>query len=109
MTQVTIRKNAAGDITGFSVEGHVDFRLEGNDVLCAAVSTLVSHTIGMICEFTDDACENTVDEEKPEVVFNLTVESPSRESRLALNSFESSIYDLAEAHPDNISLVYKEV
>lgn len=92
-------------ITGFSISGHVDFSLIGNDILCAAVSTLVSHTIGSIQEFTSDACENIVDEDTPKVVFRLPDEI-SDTSKVLLNAFASSIDDLAFAHPSNITVEY---
>lgn len=109
MTEVTIYKDANGEIAGFELHGHADFNLTGEDVLCAAVSTLVSHTIGAINEFTSDACENTVDEATPKVLFKLTDDSPSAESRMMLNAFESSIADLADAHPENITMIIREV
>ena len=69
MNKIIFFRNNNGHIKRFEVSGHTDFDLNGSDVLCAAVSTLVSHTIGSVQEFTDEPCINIVDEDIPKVVF----------------------------------------
>ena len=108
MTNIVFYKNEKKQISGFEIVGHTDFGLSGTDVLCAAISTLCSHTIGSIQEFTNEPCENIVDEETPRVIFKLTDSELSSESQLFLEAFASSADDLAFAHPDNITVDYKE-
>ena len=109
MTRITIYNDIDNEIVGFRADGHADYNLSGQDVLCAAVSTLVSHTIGAINEFTSDACENIVDEINAGVSFKLTADNPSRESKVLLNAFASSIDELAYSNPNHISITFKEV
>ncbi|MDU0938945.1 MAG: ribosomal-processing cysteine protease Prp [Clostridiales bacterium] len=108
MTNIVFYKNKNDQMSGFDISGHTDFALSGSDVLCAAVSALCSHTIGSIQEFTNEPCENIVDETAPKVIFRLTEPDLSDESQLFLESFASSADDLAFAHPDNITVEYKE-
>ena len=48
MTNVEFFIDNDNKIYSFKVTGHVDFALDGDDALCAAISTLVSHTIGQV-------------------------------------------------------------
>lgn len=107
MTEIVIYRNERNYLVGFEVSGHTDYKLDGDDILCACISTLCSHTMGAISEFCRDACENTVDEKIPKLKFFITDEKPSKESELFLLSFASSIEDLEIAYPDNIKLTYK--
>ncbi len=111
MTKITFYRNSSNHIKKFEVTGHTDFHLSGSDVLCAAISTLVSHTIGSVQEFTSEPCINTVDEDKPCVVFELTApdEELTDESSMFLEAFASSADDLAYAHPDNVVTEYRDI
>ena len=109
MNKIIFFRNNNGHIKRFEVSGHTDFDLNGSDVLCAAVSTLVSHTIGSVQEFTDEPCINIVDEDIPKVVFEVSVDDPAPECSMLLEAFSSSVDDLAYSHPDNIKVVYEEI
>ena len=108
MTNVEFFIDNDNKIYSFKVTGHVDFALDGDDALCAAISTLVSHTIGQIHEFTDAPCENIVDEDIPMVVFKLTGDEISDLSYIFMESLASSVDDLAMMHPDYIKVSYTE-
>ena len=113
MTNVEFFIDNDNKIYSFKVTGHVDFALDGDDALCAAISTLVSHTIGQVHEFTDDPCENIVDEDIPMVVFKLHPPSglPPAGGDLSyifMESLASSVDDLAMMHPDYIKVSYTE-
>ena len=111
MTKIVVYRNKDERIKKFEITGHTDFDLSGSDVLCAAVSTLVSHTIGSVQEFTNEPCINTVDEQAPKVVFELTApdDELTKESGMLLEAFASSADDLAFAHPDNLVTEYRSV
>ena len=45
MTKITVRKTVGGDYTGFTCIGHSRFANAGSDIVCAAISVLVTNTI----------------------------------------------------------------
>lgn len=109
MTEIIFFKNKKNNIQKFEVKGHADLDIEGKDVLCAALSTLASHTIGAIQEFTDEPCLNTCDEENAKVVFSLSEEEPCVIARCFLEAFASSSEELAFVYPDNLKVEYKDI
>ena len=48
MTHVTIYTNQENAFTGFLCEGHAGYANEGEDIVCAGISTLVINTINSI-------------------------------------------------------------
>lgn len=109
MTEIIFYKNNKKVIKKFEVKGHADLNIEGKDVLCAAVSTLASHTIGAIQEFTGEPCENTVDEGNAKVVFCVSSDEPCEIAKTFLDAFASSAEELAYVYPDNLKVDYKEI
>lgn len=109
MTECVFTENNNNDIKSFEIKGHTGFDIEGQDVLCAAVSALVSHTIGAIHEFSNAACANIVDEDKPSVTFTLTDETGDKNAQLLLKALASSLEDLEFKYPEKIKVEYKEI
>ena len=109
MTEIIFFKNNKEQIKKFEVKGHADLDIKGKDVLCAAVSTLASHTIGAIQEFTNEPCMNTIDEENAKVIFSLSEDEACEIASAFLNAFASSSEELAYVYPENIKVVYKEI
>ena len=48
MTHITIYRNQENAFTGFLCEGHAGYADEGEDIVCAGISTLVINTINSI-------------------------------------------------------------
>ena len=109
MTECVFTENNKKDIKSFEIKGHTGFDIEGQDVLCAAVSALVSHTIGAIHEFSGVACANLVDEDKPSVTFTLTDDTGEAHAQLFLKALASSLEDLEFKYPEKIKVEYKEI
>lgn len=109
MTECIFTENRKGDINSFEICGHTGFDIEGKDVLCAAVSALVSHTIGAIHEFSHVACSNVVDEDKPSVTFSLTDGAEDVTARLFLRALLSSLEDLEFKFPNEIKVIINTV
>ena len=105
MTECIFKKNNNNDISEFEISGHTGFEIEGRDVLCAAVSALVSHTIGAIHELSDVACINIVDEDKPSVTFKLTDNTDDETAQLFLKALFSSMEDLEYKFPKEIKVI----
>ena len=68
MTHITIYRNQENAFTGFLCEGHAGYADEGEDIVCAGISTLVINTINAVELLTDttiladaDEAEGTID------------------------------------------------
>lgn len=108
MTECIFTQNKSKNIKEFEITGHTGFDIEGKDVLCAAVSALVSHTIGSIHEFSDVACANLVDDKKPSVTFILTENEDDEYAQLFLKSLASSLEELEFKYPKEIKVLFKD-
>lgn len=108
MTKCIFRENKNKDIAEFEIYGHTGFDIEGKDVLCAAVSTLVSHTIGAVHEFSGVACNNLVDKEKPSVTFTITDGAEDDVAQVFMKALASSLEDLEVHYPEEIKVVFEE-
>lgn len=93
---------------GFSVKGHTGFAETGEDIVCAAVSALTSHTIGSIESLAGDACDYKVREEPPLVTFTFR-DVPSEAGKLFLKAFKMSMQDLEGAYGENIRVSTKKL
>ena len=54
MISVTVFQNSNKEYTGFKVNGHSDYAESGSDIVCAAVSILVTNTINALEIYTTD-------------------------------------------------------
>lgn len=48
MTTITIYKSDKGSYTGFTCNGHAGFSVSGKDIVCAAISILVTTTVNSL-------------------------------------------------------------
>ena len=114
MINITIYNNIMHQCIGFDVEGHAGYAQRGNDVVCAAVSTLVINTINSIERLTSDKTSCTQDEEKGIIEYRL--ESPiSHEADILIRSMIFGLQDIQDDENYNskfnsyIDITYEEV
>ncbi len=50
MIKVTVRYDLAGQPTGFSCRGHAGYQTDGEDIICAAVTTLAATLISSLTD-----------------------------------------------------------
>ena len=62
MTTITIYKSSQGSYKGFTCKGHADFAYSGKDIVCAAISMLVTNTINSIEELLHEEVQIEADE-----------------------------------------------
>ena len=93
-------------ITGFTVRGHSGYAPEGEDIVCAAVSSAVQLTANGITEVLHCPAEVSVEEN---AVTLRTSGQPSRETEAFLDAFRLHMEVLAEEYPSFIQLRYMEV
>ncbi len=56
---------------GFVASGHADYADEGEDIICAAISVLITNTINAIAEINHEEIQFSCDEESAYIAFNL--------------------------------------
>ena len=83
------------------VLGHSGYAPPGQDIVCAAVSTLTQGLIASIEGLTGDRPDYTI----APGVFILKIGDLSEKSKLLVDSFFVGIYGVTSAHPDYVRLV----
>ena len=110
MTKGTFYQNRNGRITGFEARDHSGYAEAGEDIVCAAVSALVIHTVNSLDRFTEDQTEESSDPEK--AVIRVRVKGiPSDGAELLLRALASTLSDMQEeeSYQDFIDVNFVEV
>jgi uncharacterized protein YsxB (DUF464 family) len=110
MTRVTFYQNRNGHLTGFRAADHAGYAETGEDIVCAAVSALVIHTINSIERFTSQKTESSADEEEAVILFSLKGEMNS-DAQLLLKSLAQTLSDMQEeeSYRDFVDVNFMEV
>lgn len=94
-----------GRLIGFSVRGHAGFAPEGEDIVCAAVSSAVELTANGITEILGaDACVQAPAE--GEISFRLAQGSP--EAEWFLRALQLQLELIAEDYPEYVRVISPE-
>ena len=72
-------------VTGFRTEGHAEYARHGKDIVCAAVSMLVTNTINSVEALTSDVFSYDEDEKKGRMEFRI-ISEPTPETKILLKS-----------------------
>lgn len=99
--------NKAGSILGFNVSGHSGYNLNGNDIVCAAVSSacyMVANTIIDILNI--DAKVNIHNNGKMILTID---ENDTHKCNDILLGLKIHLIALEEQYPENINVNYTEV
>jgi hypothetical protein len=89
---VFYRQNGA--MNGFSVSGHAGYGTEGNDIVCAAVSSSVMLVCNTITDYFKARTNVSVEENR----ITLRLEENDEASRKLLESFYKHMEIIAEGH-----------
>jgi len=110
MTEITFYRNSDGDLTGFRADGHAGYADEGEDIVCAAISALVTNTVNSIEAFTDDEPDLDIDEEEAYIDLSF-FEAPGEKAQLLLKSLALGLEDIqsSEEAGGYIEVIYQEV
>lgn len=95
MIEVSVQKDE------IRVLGHSGYAPPGQDIVCAAVSTLTQGLIASIEGLTGDRPDYTI----APGVFILKIKNLSEKSKLLVDSFFQGICGVASTHPDYVRLV----
>ncbi|WP_425446591.1 ribosomal-processing cysteine protease Prp [Dethiothermospora halolimnae] len=115
MTEIKILKSDAQSIVGYSLNGHTGYGVEGQDILCAAISTLSQTTLialNEVCDIDEDKINYRIDEKTGflSVIIPTNMDYQTMEkAQIVFRTMEVGIKSLIEVYPDYITLEYGEV
>lgn len=85
-----------------SVEGHAEYAPIGEDIVCAAVSTLTQAFVASVEELTNDNLKAEFGAGKALIQYE---ENLSRDAQLLRDSFLLGVRMVAEAYPENVQIL----
>ena len=107
MTRVTFTKGENFVYDRIRTEGHSGYGEEGDDIVCAAISSATELTVNMLEQFSVDI-DVEVDEETPSVLVIVLDGDNNRKKkdviRNIIEGYKGYITDLAEAYPEFIEI-----
>jgi len=107
MTSIFIKKNANGEITDFTADGHAEYGVEGEDIVCAAVSSIIqTAALGIIMKAGVQA-KLTRDDKKGYFKLELpngVTAAQRHDCNVILDTMVLGLGDLAENYSDFIEL-----
>ena len=107
MINVTIyKKNEL--YSGIKLSGHSGYAPEGEDIVCAAVSSLSINTLNSIEVLTSDKFYENVDETRGFIEFHLT-EEISHDAQILMLSLILGLQSVAKSNRKYIKLTLEEV
>ena len=89
-----------GLIERLSIKGHADYDTLGKDIVCAAVSSIVTTTINSILALTEDGIKYDTQDGN----VSITVVSDSQVVQKLLNVMLNMLKELASDYPKNIKI-----
>lgn len=105
MIQVQVRRDLHGRIRHFSVRGHADYAEHGQDLLCAAISSLVQNGVNapealLGVQLPAKSTEGWVESEVPELSADL-----EEKVQLLLESMVYGLRSWAEEYPEHVHVI----
>lgn len=94
MIEVSVRQD------GIKMSGHANYAVEGKDIVCAGVSTLVQTLIASIENLTKDKIEYDISPGRADIKYG----DLSEKSRALVDSFFIGIRAVADEYPDYVKI-----
>lgn len=107
MIEANFIVNEAGNILGFNVFGHSDYNINGNDIVCAAVSSACYMAANTIVDILNIDAEVSVDNNGKMML--AIKKDDSFKCRDILLGLKIHLIALEEQYPENINVNYTEV
>ncbi len=108
MIEVTIHQNNQGEITGFKACGHADQAPRGQDIVCAAISTVFELLVDLTANFSSGAIKQLKQPAVPLWEWQVVREKITAEEAQLLDLILSSVARLlakiAAGYPKNCRL-----
>ena len=109
MTTVTFKKNQDNEILEFTADGHTNYGVEGEDIVCAGVSSIIqTAALGILMKARVEAKITRDDKKgylKLELPNGLTV-TQRHDCNVILDTMYLGLADLSENYSDFIELSF---
>ena len=104
MTTVTVFDDISGDHKRFEISGHAGWAEKGEDIVCAAISTLSITTVNAIESFVlkEGEYEEYADAETGLITFEL--KKTDHDTQLLIDAMLLGFKELAEKYPKYVRL-----
>ena len=96
-----------GDLLGFSISGHAEWGISGDDIVCSAVSSAAFMTANTITDIIGVSADVTIDK-TGSMILKISPNDSYR-CREILSGFKIHMIQLEEQYPENINVNYTEV
>ena len=109
MTKICVYKK--GDhIVKYTVEGHTGYAEQGSDIVCAAISTIATHTLNGLTEIVKISVGYEVDDAYFECSVPEEISDEERkQSDVLLDAMYLTFKDLEEQYKEYITIIDMEV
>lgn len=110
MIQIVVYKNSDKKYIGLKAAGHAGFARRGKDIVCAAISALITGTINSIEAFTEEELRLKTDDSKALMAFKFK-EPAGERAELLMDSLVLGIQGIEENYYNKgyVHLTIKEV
>jgi len=108
MTKITFTKNDTGAIIGFTALGHTNYGVEGEDIVCAAASSIIqTAALGILLVAETEA---KIERDDKNAYFALTLpakltSTQNRDCNIILKTMAAGLDDLSTNYSDFVELV----
>ncbi len=106
MILVRFLSEVCGSLVGFIMEGHANYADIGEDIVCAAVSSVAYMTVNTITDIMKAEADVTVDDGK---MFVRIAADDAVRCRDIFMGFKLHLIGLEEQYPNHIQVHYMEV
>lgn len=96
-----------GDLLGFSISGHAEWGISGDDIVCSAVSSAAFMTVNTITDIIGVSADITIDKTGSMII--KISPNDSYRCREILLGFKLHMVILEDQYPENIKVNYTEV
>lgn len=96
-----------GDLLGFSISGHAEWGISGDDIVCSAVSSAAFMTANIITDIIGVSADVTIDK-TGSMILKISPNDSYR-CREILLGFKLHMVILEDQYPENIKVNYTEV
>ena len=96
-----------GDLLGFSISGHAEWGISGDDIVCSAVSSAAFMTANTITDIIGVSADVTIDK-TGSMILKISPNDSYR-CREILLGFKLHMVMLEDQYPENIKVNYTEV
>ena len=83
-----------------TIEGHAGYAPQGQDIVCAAVSTLVQ----VFIQSVEDLCTDPISYHLKPGWVEIKHGNPTKEAKLLLDSFFIGCYMISDRHPNHVKI-----